>query len=414
MKVVKLLLMALMALNVAAQTSVPASQKVIKDAAEYNAYLTALNTQDPGRRGTAMLAFANQYPASLVRIDALEQAMAAYQESNNATKVVEIARTILQQDPPNVRALAIVTAINRSLATNGDAQALKESCDDAQKGLQTLATWAKPQDTNEQDFEKLKNQMTDIFNGAAGFCALQTKDYARAKNYYLKAIQVDPSNLQDVYQLAVSDLESKPMDVDGFWYIAKSSSLAQGNSAAQQSINSYGSAKYRHYHGSADGWDKIASSAGTQALLPVNFASSIKPAPSPAEVAVTVVRENDPGTLSFSDWEYILGYRDASTDNKQAADRVWQAIREDEKNGQVKLRIHVKVISATKTKILAAITDENQKVNTVDLNITMEQPLLEAPIAGAQLDVIGVLTDYTPNPFAFYMEQAALATPSPK
>jgi hypothetical protein len=408
MKVLKLLFFALMALNVAAQTGGPTHQKVIRDEAEYNAYMTALNTQDPAQKGAAMLAFVNQYPKSIVRIDALEQAMAAYQVSNNTAKVVETARAILQQDPTNVRALAIVTFIDRSLGTNGDSQALKDSCNEAQTGLQTLAAWAGSEDMNKQDFEKLRNQMAEIFDGAAGFCALQNKDFAAAKNYYLRAVQLDPSNLQDMYQLAVSDLESKPVDLDGFWYIAKSSSLAEGNSAAQQPINSYGSAKYRRYHGSVDGWDKIVTTAARQTVLPANFAISIKPAPSPAELAVIAVEQNDPATLSFSDWEYVLSYRDATPANREAANKVWAAIQDKQKQGAAKVRIPVKVISATAENIEAAITDENQQSNKADVRITMEKSILHPPAAGSVIDVIGRISKYTPAPFMFSMEDGEI------
>src|SRR5262245_52869102 len=49
----------------AAQPSnTPANQKVIKDPAEYNAYIAALNTQDPAQRAAAMEAFVTKYPQS--------------------------------------------------------------------------------------------------------------------------------------------------------------------------------------------------------------------------------------------------------------------------------------------------------------------------------------------------------------
>ena len=44
----------------------PASQKVIKDPAEYNAYITALNTPDPAAKGAAMEAFVKQYPTLIL------------------------------------------------------------------------------------------------------------------------------------------------------------------------------------------------------------------------------------------------------------------------------------------------------------------------------------------------------------
>src|SRR5207253_1876576 len=96
---------------------------------------------------------------------------------------------------------------------------------------------------------------------------------------------------------------------------------------------------------------------------PRDFARSITRAPTPAELAVKAVQENDPASLSFSDWEYVLSFRDASPANEQAAQRVWQAIQELEKNGAAKLKISVKVISATKDIIRAAITDENRQAN---------------------------------------------------
>ena len=104
------------------QANVPTSQKVIKDPAEYNAYITAQNTTDPAAKGAAMEAFVAQYPQSIVKIDALEQAMCAYQQvsaqpgPNQAAsqqKVEQLARQILTIEPNNVRALAIVVFLER-------------------------------------------------------------------------------------------------------------------------------------------------------------------------------------------------------------------------------------------------------------------------------------------------------------
>ena len=72
------------------QGNTPTSQKVIKDPAEYNAYITALNTTDPAAKAQAMEAFVAQYPNSIVKIEALEQAMGAYQQK---------AQDLMQKDP---------------------------------------------------------------------------------------------------------------------------------------------------------------------------------------------------------------------------------------------------------------------------------------------------------------------------
>ena len=94
----------------------PTSQKVIKDPAEYNAYITALNTTDPAAKAQAMEAFVAQYPNSIVKIEALEQAMRSVPAgpNNQPAKVEQFARQILQMEPNNVRALAIVVFLERA------------------------------------------------------------------------------------------------------------------------------------------------------------------------------------------------------------------------------------------------------------------------------------------------------------
>jgi len=389
------------------QQNPPAGQKMIKDPAEYNAYIAALNTTEPQQKAAAMEAFVNQYPGSVVKTDALEQAMAAYQQAGNVANVTSTANRILKLDPGNVRALAIVTFLNRALAAQGDTKAAADARGDAEKGLKALAAWQKPEGVSDADFEKLRKQMAAIFHGAAGFAALQAKDYPAARDHYMKAIENDPNNLQDVYQLAVAQLEMKPLDPNGFWYVAKAFQLAQGNAAAQKSIADYGKAKYRRYHGGEDGWDQLVVATATQPVPPADFA--IKPAPTPAEIAVKAVQENAPGDLSFSDYEFVLSLRDASPANKDAADKVMQAILDKEKQGAAKLRMSVKVISATQGTIQAAITDENQQANKADLQISMTKPMLHPPAAGTMIDIIGVITDYVPSPFIFIMKESEIA-----
>ncbi|HZL58834.1 MAG TPA: tetratricopeptide repeat protein [Stellaceae bacterium] len=384
-----------------------AQPKTIKDPAEYNAYIAALNTADPAQKAAAMESFVVAYPNSVVKEDALEQAMAGFQQANDQAAVEKTARRILQIDKSHVRALAILSFIDRAKAAQGDKPALAEMQAFAQQGLAALKEWHKPDGTSDADFATARGQTESIFDGALGFAALQAKDYAAARGALAKSVTIDPGNLQDVYQLGIAELEMSPPDATGFWHIARAGGLAkaQGNAAATQSILAYGSAKYRNYHGGDDGWDQIMAQAATQSAPPANFAKSIKSAPSPAEIAVNAVRDNDPSTLSFSDWEYVLGFRDASPANQAAADKVWQTIQAHQKNGAVKLKISVKVISATRDSIDAAITDENQQANKADVTIAMASPMAAPPKPGAAIDITGVITDYTPRPFKFAMKE---------
>lgn len=262
-----------------------------------------------------------------------------------------------------------------------------------------------------EEARKLRAQMADIFFGAAGFCSLAAKDYSSARDNYQKALQINPDNMQDNYQIGIADLEPNPPDVSGFWYLARAINLAdsQNNPSAKDGIAGYASAKYKKYHGEAAGWDQIVAQAANQTSIPTNF--SVTKALTPADLAVQAVQQNNPASLSFSDWEFILSYRDASAANKDAADKVWQAILNLEKNGQAKLKIPVKVIAATKNALQAAVSEDNQTANKSDLQASMEKPIARLPAVGSNVNIIGVITGYTPQPFSFAMNKAEIYEP---
>lgn len=395
------------------QANVPTSQKVIKDPAEYNAYITALNTQDPAQKAAAMEAFVTQYPNSVVKLEALEQAMAAYQQANNPAKVEAIATQIRQIDPNNVRALAIITAIKQGQAK--DPQQFAELRQLGEQGLQALPSWKKPDGMSDADYTKFKTQMQGIFIGAAGFGALQAKDYAAAKQYYTQALQIEPNNWANSYRLAIADLEGNPMDLNGFWYGAHAIALAQAqnNAAAVNSMKPYLTSKYQRYHGGVDGWDQLVASAAQGTAPPAGF--TIKPAPTLCDLAANAVQQNGASGLSFGDRETVLNCRDKSPANKAAADAVWQDLQTLQKNGEAKLKIPaVKIIAVPDNKTLqVAVSEDNQKANKADMTVQMEKPMTKLPAVGSMTDIIGVISDYTPEPFMFTMTKGELPVKAP-
>ncbi|MGA9062991.1 MAG: hypothetical protein WB341_15185 [Terracidiphilus sp.] len=275
----------LLALAASAQQA-PSNQKVIQNPAEYNAYMAALNTQDAAARAEALEAFVQQYPRSVVMTDALQQEMAAWQTAGESTEVKKAAKRLLAADPGNIRVLGIVVALDRVSAGQGDTDALNEMCIDATGGMREVPMWRKPANMTDADFARLSKLMNDIFTGAEGYCALQEKNYSQAKDWLARAFAIDPANVQDVYQLAVADLETTPLDANGFWYCARAIHLAQSAAIPQDASDmaAYCKAKYTKYHGGDDGWDALASASAAQDALPRDFAKGIKPAPVTAPV----------------------------------------------------------------------------------------------------------------------------------
>src|SRR5690349_12380222 len=306
----------------AAQAS-QASGPTIKDPAEYNAYVTALNQTDPAAKAQALETFLQQYPNSVVKIAALEQLMAGYQQQGNAQKVADAANRLLQADPNNLRALALLTYTARTCVESGGAnaqQCLQQMGQYATRGLQALDSAQKPADVSPADWEKLKAQTLVIFNGAAGMNALQQKDYTNAAKYLTAAVQAQPTELRNVYPLALAYLQQKPQDVRGLWYIARAANLSAGT-PAQQQIAAYGRSAYIKYHGGEDGWNDLLQQTRTTPDPPAGF--TVKPAPTPAEQAGTLAQQKPVDQMSFDEFQLIF-----TSGNQQAADKVWNEIKD--------------------------------------------------------------------------------------
>lgn len=268
-------------LPVSARQPASPHRKVIRNPAEYKAYETALHTKDSAARAAALEAFASQYPRSVVYADALKQEMEAWQQAGNQAKVKQTAKQLLTVDSGNVRALAVVVAFDRFNTARGDRSSLSELCLDATGGMRLVPQWRKPDEMSGSDFNALKSQMNAIFYGADGFCALEQKSYAQARDWLGRAFALDKTSLENAYQLAAADLEAIPPDADGFWYCARAIYLAQGSrdAAAAGVISGYCKDRYVKYHGGVDGWDAVLVAGASQDTLPERFGATIKTAP---------------------------------------------------------------------------------------------------------------------------------------
>ena len=259
----------------------------------------------------------------------------------------------------------------------------------------------KPDGMSDADFTKFHNETGAIFDGSVGFAALQAKDFATAQKDFHEAVTDESQpNIADIYPLATADLEAKPMNPEGFWFIVKAANLAQG--PGQQQILDYGKKKYIRYHGSDQGWNDIVSQAkaSSSVMPPAGFSvAAAPPPPSPAEQAADLVKSKTPVQMSFAEWELVL-----SSGNQQAADTVWNAI----KGKAVKLAANV--ISATATTVQLAGSDDDIEAKKADITLTMTKPISSRlmPQVGALMAFQGTVSSYTPNPFILTMTDGIL------
>ena len=246
-----------------------AAQENIKDPAEYNSYVNAVQQSDPNAKAQAIEAFLQVYPRSVMHVYAAEQLMTAYQQAGNTQKMLDAANRLLQMDPNSVRALATLTYYYRVAIT---AQNLQQNLpliqQYASRGQQALPSMPKPNGMSDADFAKMRNEFSSIFEGGSGFVALQNKSYAEAARDFRQAVSHEGQpNIMDIYPLAQAYLESNPINPDGFWFMIKAANLATGD--GQRQILEYGRKKYIRYHGSEDGWtDLVNQTQASQNVMP--------------------------------------------------------------------------------------------------------------------------------------------------
>lgn len=371
-------------------------KKEIKDPAEYNAYVGAVQQTDPAAKISGLEAFLTQYPNSVMKEDALELLMGTYQQANNQAKVIDAANRLLAANPNNARALVLLAYNERAAQKWADAK------QHAERGLQALDKMPKADNVSEADFAKQKTQLAGLLNSVAGFSALQLKDYAEAQKYLRPAVEADPNNVENVYPLALAYLTATPADeVNGLFFIARAANLVS-DPKGKDSIVKFGHSRYAKYHGTDQGWDELLAQTKTTPLPPAGFTITQYVPPTPQQQAAELVKTKKPEEMSFAEWELVL-----SVGTQADQDTVWNVLKG--KNLQM---AEVAVISSSPTKLglAASVDDIDQKRADIELTFPAAIPARMVPKEGDKINFEGTPVSYTPSPFVMVMEKGALLT----
>ena len=395
---------------------------VIKDPAEYNAYVGAVQQEqkDPAAAISGLEAFVTQYPNSVMKNQALEILMGLYQKTGNQQKTLDTATKLVTVDQCNVRALTLLAYFDRTGRRAARTRMPPSRClphgkKYAQQGLDCLPKFNKPEGTSEADFDKMKTQMTGIFDSAIGLADLtdassaatpddKKKDYDDAIKNLKDAADGNPADFSVVYPLALAYLTptdpKTPLDpanaINGIWYGARAVAIAPAQ--AQAGIAKYIKGQYMRYHGAEDGWtDVLAQAKAAAGPPPAGF--TIKPAPSPADQAHAMVAATAPEKMDFATWEFVL------TNGSQAdQDTVWNAIK-----GKA-VQMNGTVISTTPTEFQIAGSSDDIDAKKADITLKFDEaiPARMIPKDNASFDFQGEPASYTPNPFMMVMEKGKL------
>ncbi len=408
----------------------PSAQPVIKDPAEYNAYVAAVDPKkDANARISALEAFLTQYPNSVMKNQALEVLMGTYQQAGNTKKTLETAAKLVASDSCNMRALALLAYLDRVIAQGGDANAAQLLEDGKKYGQQGLDCEPKITDA---EMLKMKDQMTGIFKAAIGLACLQAKDYACASANLRVAADGNPTDFSVVYPLTLSywpdaKIPTTPDNsVNAIWYAVRASAIAPA--ASQAGIEKYARSLYIRFHGGEDGWADLLAKAKAGTAAPADLVATIKAAPTPAEQAHDFVSKTPPDKMDFAIWEFAL-----ANGSQADQDTVWTAIKGKPVPDMTGLVISItpapcpaKPKTAVKSKkeevctqqIMIAGSGDDIDDKKPDITLNFEDTLTGnmVPKEGANMNFRGEPSSYTPSPFMMVMDKGKilLTKPAPK
>jgi len=201
----------------AGQAAAPAGKRPpqAKTQPEFDAYKTAAALTDPAAQEKAAADFATKFPDSELRPVLYKAVMHAYQQSNNADKMMEMAQKILSYDADDPEALLGVAQVlaERTHDTDLDRdQRLAEARKDAQRSLVTVDTDIPTSGFPPEKLEAYKAFMRSDAYAILGTLDFNAKAWADAEGNLRKSIDAYPQQVDPiaVFRLSVAlDMQNK-------------------------------------------------------------------------------------------------------------------------------------------------------------------------------------------------------------
>jgi hypothetical protein len=399
-------------------------------APEYAVYNNAMTQTTPQTKAAGLEQYLTQFPQSCVKQTVLETIMVLdFQVDPN--KAIDPADRILQLDPTNLKALYVETYVRGLQAGSVTDPTAKQAALDtvasyAQKGLAA----PKPKDMSDADFTTLKGAQYPVFYSAIALDALNKKDAATAIDNYKKELAIAPpdatktpgSVLQDIFYMGEAYYQSTPPDyLSCAFYTSRAVAYAPDNyKAAFSPMAKY---CYKKYHGADDGYDAVMAAATANLNPPADFATTIKPAPTAADIINGIFKDTpDLGTLAVDDKEFIL-----QNGTPEQSAKVWDSI----KGKSVEIPGAL-VIASTPTQLQVAISADAVQSKTADFTFNIAPAddadkkltplqakaadakaaaIAKATAVGQTVTLDGTYDSFTPTPIMIVMKDATVVLP---
>jgi len=228
------------------------------DITSLEAYVNAIKQPQIPDQIASMEHFLEVSGQSNLRLDALEILVMDYQQVNNSERAVSRAHDLLNFDPSNPLAIAV---LNTNGVPSNNRKARNDEFSAARRGLTNVDLLHKPEGMSQAQFAQLQQKVRGMLAGAIGMGYLDQQDYQKAVTYLQQAVAAEPQNGRYNYGLAQAILSSSNgNNADAYWLLAKAVTMSKGT-AYEQQISHDALAKYKENGGSEAVWNQLLAAA---------------------------------------------------------------------------------------------------------------------------------------------------------
>jgi tetratricopeptide (TPR) repeat protein len=249
------------------------------DISSLEAYVDAIKQPKISDQIGSMEHFLQVSGQSTLRLDALEILVIDYEKMNDSERAVARAHDLLNMDPSNPLAVAVLNA-NGSTATSRRAR--NDEFAAARRGLSNVDLLHKPEGMSQTQFAQLQQRVRGMLAGSIGMGYLDQQDYEKATNYLQQALAADPGSPRYNYGLAQALLAGpNGGTADAYWLMARAVNMAKGTPNEQQ-IARDALRKYRENGGSEAVWNQLVAAAAASTPAANTSANTSTTPPGPA------------------------------------------------------------------------------------------------------------------------------------
>ena len=226
------------------------------DRSALNGYEAAMKETSVPRQIALLERFLSVPGNGSLATSGLEVLVWDYLQSGAPARAASRATALLAVDPENAIALAALADPGvGSLAGDG-----RERFRIAARGVAAFAHLRKPVGMRAEEFFRLQTRILATLDGEAGLGYLEQKNYDAAKQYLRQAVTASPNHARYVYGLALSLLQQKPPQNQGYWYLARAVNLSRGMPQGVQ-IAEFARKQYVDAGGTSNNWDRFLIAA---------------------------------------------------------------------------------------------------------------------------------------------------------